>query len=94
LDVAGFAPRYSPDGARLLFLNGYKALCVVNADGSGFRELVTSHPYDPANPPSWSSDGQWILIRGPSQLELVRVATGEIIPLTYSGGLFQPAVKP
>jgi hypothetical protein len=94
LDAAGFAPRYSSDGARLLFLNGYSTLCVVNADGSGLRELVTTHPYDRANPPSWSSDGQWTLIRGPNRLELVRVSTGEIIPLTYSAALLQPALKP
>jgi Tol biopolymer transport system component len=66
---------------------------VVNADGTGARELVATHGYDPAIPPSWSADGNWILIRGPSRLELVRVATGEIIPLSYSSNLYQPALR-
>jgi Tol biopolymer transport system component len=93
LPIAGIYPRYSPDGNRLLYSSSASALSVVNADGTGARELVSTHGYDPAIPPSWSADGNWILIRGQTRLELVRVANGEIIPLPYAGFLFQPSLK-
>ena len=94
LPVPGIYPRYSPDGTRLLYSNtATSALSVVNADGTEARELVSAHGYDPAVPPSWSADGNWILIRAQNGLELVRVANGEIIPLPYSGFLFQPSFR-
>jgi TolB protein len=50
-------PRWSPDGSRLAFeLDG--AIYVVNADGSGLREL-TAHPAGDVMP-EWSPDGRWI----------------------------------
>jgi hypothetical protein len=94
LNAKGCCPRYSPDGTRLLFMSDYQALSVVNVDGTGWRELVTAHGYERLIPPSWSPDGQFILLRGLQRVELVRVATGEVIPLSYSAGLLQPAFRP
>jgi tricorn protease len=50
-------PRYAPDGKRIAYLRGPGTLMVMDADGSGARELVTgSHELDF----SWSPDGKWI----------------------------------
>lgn len=49
------SPAWSPDGTKLAFVDNGKLL-VVNADGSGRRELPTSTGYVNASP-SWSPDG-------------------------------------
>jgi len=52
--LPGFAPAWSPDGARLAYECGQN-LCAVNADGSGFAQLT----FDGATNrhPTWSPDG-------------------------------------
>ena len=60
-----FKPSWSPDGTMLTFFRAYRygsdfkdwrtKVCVINADGSGFREL-TSGQYPDFNP-TWTRDG-------------------------------------
>jgi hypothetical protein len=60
-----FKPSWSPDGSRLTFFRAYlygadfkdwrTTICVINADGTGFREL-TSGQYPDFNP-TWTRDG-------------------------------------
>ena len=70
-------PVWSPDGKRLVFLefnwvgniksephNG-RALCILNADGSGLHRL-TPWTLKAGGPPDWSPDGTRILFRGGS----------------------------
>jgi TolB protein len=66
-------PVWSPDGARIAFMrwnstaspqNG-RAIFVVNADGSGLRQ-VTPWKLDAGDHPDWSPDGRRILFRSPS----------------------------
>lgn len=68
------APTWSPDGKRILFScrKGIPAqaggiptfeLCVMNADGSGLRQLT--HNAIPELTPSWSPDGRQILFHRP-----------------------------
>jgi TolB protein len=55
------APRWSPDGRKLLFVsrrNGNPEVYVVNADGGGQRRL-TRNPADDRDP-AWSPDGRKI----------------------------------
>lgn len=60
----GYFPAWSPDGARIAYVrmsgdDGYHALHVMNADGSGDREIVPIS--GPAfDHPTWSPDGQSI----------------------------------
>ena len=44
----------------------------------------------------WSPDDRWIVAHDADAvlLEIVRVSTGERIPLPYSTGFYEPAWKP
>lgn len=58
-------PAWSPDGRRLVYavgLNGRSHLWVMNADGSGKRQL-TRHEIADDYEPTWSPDGRVILFR-------------------------------
>lgn len=95
--VSGNLPSWSYDGARIAYIGHGGALSLMNADGTAARVVSTEHlygvTYGVSARPSWSSDGSWLLMRGPGRLELVNVATGAVVPLPYAVDLFQPAVK-
>jgi Tol biopolymer transport system component len=49
---------YSPDGTKIAFMNNYDGdyeICVMNADGSGVKQLTKNSAIDAY--PSWSPDG-------------------------------------
>jgi Tol biopolymer transport system component len=58
---------WSPDGSRLVFRVGSaccgRTIFVVNADGTGLRELVTVHDVD-ETAPVWTPDGRRIVFWG------------------------------
>jgi Tol biopolymer transport system component len=91
--ASGWAASWSPDGSRVAYLTS-GTLSIMNADGSGTRPLSTVHKYDNSFVPNWSSDGQWIVLRGPGAPELIRVATGDVIPLPFAKDMYQPSLKP
>jgi hypothetical protein len=66
----------------------------MNADGSGAHLVSTVHHYDGSFEPTWTPDGNFIVIRGPTTTELVEVATGAVIPLSFGTRLYQPAAQP
>jgi Tol biopolymer transport system component len=52
---------YSPDGTRIAFMNNYDGdfeICVMNADGTGVKQLTKNSALDAY--PSWSPDGAQI----------------------------------
>jgi dipeptidyl aminopeptidase/acylaminoacyl peptidase len=52
---------YSPDGTRIAFMNNYDGdyeICVMNADGTGVKQLTKNSAVDAY--PSWSPDGSTI----------------------------------
>jgi dipeptidyl aminopeptidase/acylaminoacyl peptidase len=52
---------YSPDGTRIAFMNNYDGdfeICVMNADGTGVRQLTKNSAVDAY--PTWSPDGSKI----------------------------------
>jgi Tol biopolymer transport system component len=64
LPEAVLAPRWSPDGARILFRRGLAPaqrlpLWIVQSDGTGLRSLPTE--LDRVGNADWSPDGQWIV---------------------------------
>ena len=68
-----FQPVWSPDGKRIAFQRenstaaprGKRAIFVVNADGSGLRQL-TPWRLNAGDHPDWSPDGRRILFRSPT----------------------------
>jgi hypothetical protein len=83
--VRGDWPAWSPDGTTIAFLQDNR-IKLVNPDGTNERFLTpASRPYV-EHPMAWSVNSQWILARSESNLlELVEVATGNALPLPYSG---------
>ena len=52
---------YSPDGTKIVFMNNYDGdyeVCVMNADGTGAKQLTKNSSFD--GYPSWSPDGTTI----------------------------------
>jgi dipeptidyl aminopeptidase/acylaminoacyl peptidase len=52
---------YSPDGTRIAFMNDYDGdfeICVMNADGTGIKQLTKNSAID--GYPTWSPDGRKI----------------------------------
>lgn len=60
-DVFANQGTWSPDGTQITFVsreNGKQHICVINADGSGFRRLTNEATTDVG--PAWSPDGKQI----------------------------------
>jgi Tol biopolymer transport system component len=85
----GFFPRWGPSGDTIAYWAGDQgtrrgAIWVLAADGSGARQVSAVGRTYYAVGLDWSPDGQWLLARGDSTLDLIRVATGLTIPLAYT----------
>lgn len=83
------SPRWSPDGRIVAFTTrrtGFWQVFLVNADGSGLRQL-TRGAYD-ARYPAWSPDGRWLAFAGSNEghweLYAISVDGGEPLRLTAS----------
>jgi Tol biopolymer transport system component len=94
------APAWSPEGSRIAYVSnqsGVTKLWVVNADGSGARQLTGN---DPAVDlfPTWSPDGRWIAYerRGEGQIRIAIVPAEGGVPriLPWPGTAMMPAWSP
>ena len=101
------APAWSPDGEKIAFVSlsgddGYHALHVVNADGSGV-EVVVPRDQVAIHHPTWSPDGRRIAFSECRPITQTAVAcdiftvnsdgTG-LVQLTTAGNVFGPAWSP
>lgn len=95
--VAGLLPRWAPSGGQIAYWSGdpfsgrWGAIAVVNADGTGNHQVsATGRRYD-ARGLDWSPDGQWLIARSDSTLDLIQVATGLTLPLGYAAAYHLPS---
>jgi Tol biopolymer transport system component len=93
--VPGHTPRWSPLGDLIAFTTQYGGpVFIIKPDGTGSRQVSpVGRSYAEASL-TWSSDGAWLVARGPEMLELINVTTGMTVPLGYSTALVEPAWKP
>jgi Tol biopolymer transport system component len=82
-DANDSSPEFSPDGSRIVFTRDKtynwgglaanwgddEAVCVINVDGSGFRQITSDR--QPASGPHFSPDGRTILFGGEGGLYAV-----------------------
>jgi hypothetical protein len=109
LDVPGVTPRWSPDGSRIAYIPtepywGYiddnrvmlnpGPLTLMRPDGTDRQAIPTGTVgFNPGF--AWSPDGTYIVARSSTgSLAVVVVATGEVLPLPFSGDLYLPDWKP
>lgn len=94
-EVVGHTPRWSPVGEVIAFVAPYGGpVSVMNSDGTGVRQVSPGGRTYGETSLTWSSDGTWLVARGPTTLELINVATGATLPLGYSTAFIEPAWKP
>jgi Tol biopolymer transport system component len=75
-------PRWSPDATRLAYSHR-GAIWVMNADGSGKREIKGRAVVSPGMWfREWSPDGRYILFHSRGDLYAVEVETRALVPLT------------
>jgi hypothetical protein len=98
LDVPGSAPRWSPTGESIAYLDRAGRLRVMRPDGTDRRVLGDGIGAQPNF--VWSPDGRWLLVTSAQPtatdpfrvgLSLVSVATGEVLPLRFTRTLLEPS---
>jgi RTX calcium-binding nonapeptide repeat (4 copies)/WD40-like Beta Propeller Repeat len=98
-----FAPAWSPDGSRLVFVQNTSAgdppytLNVMNADGTGLRPLF-SDSSGFVSDPAWSPDGRHVVFaatQAPAGLYVKDVdSSAPAVSLSGTGNYFEPAWSP
>ena len=99
LGVRGLVPRWSPDGAWIAYWSSgvsetEAALYLVRPDGSGLRRISAEGRRYRSVGLDWSPDGEWLVAVGDSTLELVRVASGDVLPLSWATLTGWPSWRP
>lgn len=96
LDLIGVSARWSPTGDRIAYVDDEAGTVkLVNPDGSNER-VISAPGRKYADGLDWSPDGRWVVARSAEfpQVELIRVDTGETLPLPFSSMVEQPAWRP
>jgi len=96
LDLIGVSARWSPTGDRIAYVADEEGKVVlVDPDGSNQR-VISAPDRKYIAGLDWSPDGRWIVVRSGEfpRVELIRVDTGETLPLPFSALVEQPAWKP
>lgn len=89
LGSEGFRPRWAPSGNQLAFFSDAApgattgVIRVVGSDGTGASQVSAPGRRYRVNGLDWSPDGQWLLARGDSTLDLIEVATRLTLPLGF-----------
>jgi dipeptidyl aminopeptidase/acylaminoacyl peptidase len=96
LDLIGVSARWSPTGDRIAYVADEEGQVVlINPDGSNQRVISAPGRKYMAGL-DWSPDGRWLVVRSGEfpRVELIRVDTGETLPLPFSALVEEPAWRP
>lgn len=96
LGVPAYQPVWSPVSNQIAYIAAGTCqglIHIINSDGSGDRAL-SANTYNSGF--DWSPDGAWIVATnaGTGKIEVINVASGQVLPLTFSSGLGSPAWLP
>ncbi len=94
----GLLPRWSPQGDWIAYWRGANAevgggLFAVRPDGTGSHRISLANRIYRPHALDWSSDGEWLLAKGDSTMELVQVATGLSLPLAFTRQHYWASLK-
>ena len=86
--VAGNYPAWSPDGTQIAYAQQYGGpLHIINADGTNQRAITGSGSYS-ESAAAWSPDSKWLIAQNVASgsLDIIEVATGNVLPLWNGAG--------
>src|SRR6266513_566926 len=87
--VAGYYPVWSPDGTQIAYVQQYGGpLHLVNSDGTNQRLISSGNRSYSESPVAWSPDSKWLIAQNVAYgtLDIIEVATGNVLPITNGAG--------
>jgi Tol biopolymer transport system component len=89
LSVDGVRPRWSPRGNEIAYWNGDPfsekgSVYVIGINGSGARKVSATGRNYRSQGLDWSPDGEWLVARSDSSVDLIQESGGLTLPLGYS----------
>jgi len=94
--VVGNYPSWSPDGTQIAYATQYGGpLHLINADGTNQRVISSGNRSYPESPVAWSPDSKWLIAQdfGFGTLDLIEVATGNVLPIVNGAAYISPNWK-
>jgi hypothetical protein len=71
------APRYSPDGRSLAFIDGSGAIGLLDL----VEDRLTLHPFSAGGPPHWLADGSALVVTGFAEVSEADPVTAPVVPI-------------
>jgi Tol biopolymer transport system component len=95
LDIPAMSARWSPVADRIAYVDNSGRVVLIDPDG-GNQRILSAPGRSYARGLDWSPDGEWLVVRSAEKpvVVLIRVETGETLPLPFSMRIEEPAWRP
>lgn len=90
LNIAADMPRWSPSGSWIVY-GADGSLHLVHPDGTGITDVANGRQFLPRA--DWSPDGAWLIARSATNLELIDMRSGAILPIAWATSLIRPVFR-